>query len=132
MPAKLALLVKSSVFVYLLIRAAAEDVKQREIPDRISIAICLCSMPMFGAENLLGILSALPVFIIALITGKIGGGDVKLIAANGVFLGVRANITAQIIGFVILLVFYMPKKMRTDEVPMAPFLSVGALIAMIM
>ena len=132
MPAKLALLVKSSVFVYFLIRAAAEDVKQREIPDRISIAICLCSMPMFGAENLLGILSALPVFIIALITGKIGGGDVKLIAANGVFLGVRANITAQIIGFVILLVFYMPKKMRTDEVPMAPFLSVGALIAMIM
>ena len=132
MPGKLALLIKSSAYVYLLIRAAAEDVKQREIPDQISIAICLCSIPMLGIENFIGILSALPVFIIALITEKIGGGDVKLIAANGVFLGFRANITAQIIGFVILLVFYSPKKMRTDEVPLAPFLSIGALIAMIM
>lgn len=132
MPDKLALLVKSSAFVYLQIRAASEDVKHREIPDWISIAICLCSIPMFGAKNLIGVLSALPIFAAALITEKIGGGDVKLIAANGVFLGFRANITAQIIGFVILLVFYLPEKTRTIEVPLTPFLSVGALIAMIM
>ena len=64
-----------------------KDIKTREIPNWISIAVLITAFFYFSLENLWGIIVAVIFFSVALATGKIGGGDVKLIAALSVICG---------------------------------------------
>ena len=60
------------------------DIKTREIPNWIIVIIALTAVINFRLDNLWGIIVAVIFFSVALATGKIGGGDVKLIAALSV------------------------------------------------
>lgn len=123
------------VYITLLIAAAVIDVKNRIIPDSLCVAIALLSISTFGVDNALGILAALPFFIAAVITDKIGGGDVKFIMANGLLLGFERCVCGQIISLLPILVYYIVQKLNKSQaeqgksIPLAPFFTFGFMIA---
>ena len=76
-------------------------------------------------------------FLVAVLSrGGMGGGDIKLIAMIGAFLGWRAvlvtiflgALSGAIVGIGLML---LHKKGRKDPLPFGPFLALGALLAMV-
>lgn len=76
-------------------------------------------------------------FVIAFLSrGGMGGGDVKLMAVIGLFMGWQftlltlflAFVSGGIIGFLLVL---SGKKTRKDAIPFAPFLSISALVTIL-
>lgn len=64
--------------------------------------------------------------------GAIGGGDVKLMAAAGLFLGCKATVLALVIGCIagsVIHIILMKVKHLGRELAMGPYLSLGILIA---
>ena len=125
------------LFVILLLIASYVDIKKREIPNTICICIGIISLLNF---HVLGILSALPFLICAMINPKnIGGGDIKLAASVGLFLGFWSAIYGIIIALSITTLLHFFHKIYTKisrqeekrvAVPLAPFLTIGFLIVM--
>jgi len=78
-----------------------------------------------------------PFLLAALIRDGMGGGDIKLMAAAGLVLGLQKSMAAIIMGLTALLVFhairYICQKPRGRDAPkaypLAPFLSLGCLAA---
>jgi len=81
-----------------------------------------------------GLIVSIPLYLIAVLTQGIGGGDVKLMAVAGFFLGIKATLvgtfigilTGGIWGIVLLSIF---KKEGKAMIPFGPFLCFGMLIA---
>ncbi|HOG67876.1 MAG TPA: prepilin peptidase [Fibrobacteraceae bacterium] len=127
------------LFVSLLIFASYEDLKKREIPGAICMALVMISLLDFNLSNLLGILAAMPFFIAAMIwTGSIGGGDIKLTAATGLILGLNRTLVGLMMGLTVMCLFHLiimmiefakQEKNKTTSYPMAPFLAIGFLTA---
>jgi leader peptidase (prepilin peptidase)/N-methyltransferase len=109
----------------------------RIIPDRINLAIALASFLAFEPIKLFGILVAVIFYIIAIIFGGMGGGDIKLMAAAGLVLGFNKSMVAMAIGLTALLVFHacniliqkLRGRMAPKAYPLAPFLSLGCIAA---
>ena len=78
---------------YFLILAGVADIATREIPDAFHLLIAMAGLiglqPMSALAGFLVV--PLPFLAAALKTGKIGGGDVKLMAASGFALGVSGG-----------------------------------------
>jgi leader peptidase (prepilin peptidase)/N-methyltransferase len=74
-------------------------------------------------------------FLIAIITrGQMGGGDIKLMAVSGLFLGWQNIILALFIGSVIgsvigLILIGLKVVKRKQRIPFGPFLAMGILIS---
>lgn len=74
-------------------------------------------------------------FLIAVVTrGGMGGADIKLMAAYGIFLGYKLTLMALFIGFlsgsiVSLLLIVLKKKGRKDVIAFSPYLSIGTMAA---
>ena len=127
-----------------LIAIAYIDHDTMEIPDSLSIAIAVCGVlaiffgPDIGLKShLIGIVVAAgPLFVIALfIDGAFGFGDVKLMAAAGLFLGWQNCLVALFIGVVIggvygIFLLATRKKGRKDHFAFGPSLCVGIAAAM--
>ncbi len=101
------------------------DIKTREIPNWISGAIALTAFLNFDF------------FAVALFTGKIGGGDVKLIAALSMVCGLWGSFALLLFAQIAMLVFYGIKfvifklRGRTAEpcLPFVPFIFIGYLVS---
>ena len=116
----------------------------REIPDGINILIALTGFLTFSPVKFAGILIALPFLAAAMLCkGRLGGGDIKFMAAAGFALGFRAAVTASIIGLTASLLYsavvYIIKiiKRKTGRewnipFPLAPFLSFGCIAAFLL
>jgi len=118
------------------------DLDFQIIPDVISLPgiplgfLCSFFLPLKFTYSLLGILlgggSLLIVAWLYEIIAKKGGGDIKLLAMIGAFLGPKGVIFTIFISSVvgsltgIIFMFYMKKNMKL-AVPFGPFLSIGAL-----
>jgi len=127
-----------------LIAVAYIDHDTMEIPDSLSVAIAVCGVfaifigPDIGLKShLIGIVVAAgPLFVIALfIDGAFGFGDVKLMAAAGLFLGWQNCLVALFIGIVIggvygIILLATKKKGRKDHFAFGPSLCVGIAAAM--
>ncbi|EQK76134.1 type IV leader peptidase family protein [Clostridioides difficile CD113] len=91
--------------------------------------IVLTAAISFRPEQLWGIFSALPFLLAAVFCGGMGGGDIKLMAAAGLVLGLPAGIFATILGLSLVLVYSVflkiCKKTQVIAVPLVPFLSAG-------
>lgn len=106
----------------------------------LCIAICACFIPseVTIIERMIGFFCiSLPMFIITIaIAGAFGGGDIKLMAASGLFLGWKlcllsfffAVIMGGIYGMIVLLT---KKKGRKDQIPFGPFLCIGMCLAVL-
>ena len=111
------------------------DIKTREIPNWISGAIALTAFLNFDARSWWGLIVAVIFFAVALFTGKIGGGDVKLIAALSVVCGLWGSFALLLFAQITMLIFYviyftaMKLKGRTAEksLPFVPFIFIGYL-----
>lgn len=89
-------------------------------------------------DSLLGLLAGgLPLLLIAVASqGGMGGGDIKLMAMAGTFLGWKLTLLALFLSFLaggIVGVFLLltHKKGRKDAVPFGPFLALGSFAALL-
>lgn len=90
-------------FVALLVCIALIDAETQLIPDRLNLAVALCGAAAVFAmpglrltDRLIGALCvSVPMFLLCLaVPGGFGGGDIKLMAAAGLFLGWRLTLLA--------------------------------------
>ena len=129
-------------FLAELFLIAYKDRKYMKIPNRLIWAIVLLgifSIPFFPEINLLqrgiGVLViSVPLFLCTFILpGSFGGGDIKLMAAVGLFLGWERTLFSFVAavlaaGVCCLLMLALKKLTRKSQIPFGPFLSLGAAV----
>jgi leader peptidase (prepilin peptidase)/N-methyltransferase len=104
----------------------------------IGLGLSLGISPITPLTSLLGLLGGGTLFyLIAVVSkGGMGGGDIKLIAMIGAFLGWQGALftifsgalLGSLVGVTLML---LGKKGRKDKVPFGPFLSCGAILFML-
>lgn len=113
------------------------DIDTMEIYDRFHVLIfILAFINLFISD--LSILNhaigffiiSIPLFILAIITGGIGGGDIKLIAVSGLLLGVANTLVAFFIasvvgGVIAIYLLLFQNKSRKQAIAFGPYLCVG-------
>lgn len=134
-----------ALFAVILITAAGTDIKLHLIPNRLTLpAIALgliwsaaIQTPRFGS-TLAGLLISGSLFLLiaAISRGGMGGGDVKLAAAVGAFLGLQHSLLALFLAFILgalagLVLIAAGRKKRKDHIPFGPFIAAGCLAAML-
>lgn len=124
-------------FVLLLCAASVFDLRRRIIPDTLNLATAASALLCFSPIQLWGIFIALPFLLAAVFSGGMGGGDIKLMAACGLVLGLPKALLGAIAGLSLLLlyaaIYRIIGRVRGWEAmkafPLAPFLSAGCLLA---
>jgi leader peptidase (prepilin peptidase) / N-methyltransferase len=128
-----------------LLTVAVIDYDHKIIPNIITLpgiiiglGLSLWALPITPLASLLGILLGGAFFyLIALVSrGGMGGGDIKLIAMIGAFLGWQGALftifsgalLGSLVGVTLML---LGRKGRKDKVPFGPFLSAGAILFML-
>ena len=115
------------------------DIKTREIPNWISVGVLISAFFHFNIQNLWGIIVAVIFFSVALATEKIGGGDVKLIAALSIVCGLWGSFALLLFAQIAMLIFYagsyIPCKINgktaDKALPFVPFIFIGYLVTKI-
>ena len=115
------------------------DIKTREIPNWISVIVAMTAVINFRLDNLWGLIVAVIFFSVALATGKIGGGDVKLIAALSVVCGLWGSFALLLFAQISMLIFYAGNyifckingKTADKSLPFVPFIFIGYLVTKI-
>lgn len=131
--------VQFSAISILLGIGSVMDIKTREIPNWISVFIAATAVINFQLENLWGIIVAVIFFSVALATGKIGGGDVKLIAALSIVCGLWGSFSLLLFAQISMLIFYAGNlffckingKTASKSLPFVPFIFIGYLVTKI-
>jgi leader peptidase (prepilin peptidase) / N-methyltransferase len=128
-----------------LLIVALIDLDHRIIPNIITlpgmavgVSLSMGVLPLTPLASLFGLMIGGAIFyLIALVSkGGMGGGDIKLIAMIGAFLGLQGGLftifASALLGSVVgLMLMLLGKKGRKDRVPFGPFLSFGAILFMI-
>lgn len=135
----------AGIFTVILIFAAVNDIRTRKIPDRYSAGILMLSLLSIFTSNEVGIFSrfiglfcvSVPMlFLTVARPGAFGGGDIKLAAACGAFLGWRGAVVSM--GVAVLAggaagaaMLLTKQKGRKDTFAFGPFLCIGAVAALL-
>lgn len=128
-----------------LIVIAFIDYRHRIIPNGIVLILLITGIifkllynPFTYMDSIIGFFCAsVPMLMLSILfKGGLGGGDIKLMAVVGIFLGWKltwlALFIASIIGSIIGIVLIMLKKKdRKAMIPFGPFLSLGIMISML-
>ena len=132
------IMAKNTLFVLVLLYAAYYDYKHRIIPDKVHVIILLLGLiDISVVDSLLGlILVPLPVLIVAIMKGGVGGGDIKFIGAISFFLGFEVGLYGSVlgllIGIVISVIYSLISSVKVNRFPLAPYLVLGYLTTMIL
>jgi leader peptidase (prepilin peptidase)/N-methyltransferase len=137
-------------FIYALLTSALLivaliDLDHRIIPNIITlpgmavgVGLSMGVLPLTPLASLFGLMIGGAIFyLIALVSkGGMGGGDIKLIAMIGAFLGLQGGLftifASALLGSVVgLTLMLLGKRGRKDKVPFGPFLSFGAILFML-
>ncbi len=121
------------------------DYEHKLIPNNILIVLFIAGViynilnrDLTIMDSGIGFFAAsVPLFLLAIFTkGGMGGGDIKLMAVIGLFLGWKLVWLSLIFGAcissvigIILLLFRVIK--RKDPIPFGPFLAIGSFISMV-
>jgi leader peptidase (prepilin peptidase) / N-methyltransferase len=104
----------------------------------VGLGLSIAVLPITPLSSLCGLMIGGAIFyLIALVSrGGMGGGDIKLIAMIGAFLGLPGVLftifASALFGSVVgLMLILLGKKGRKDRVPFGPFLSCGAILFML-
>ena len=88
--------------------------------------------------NIVGgaLIISIPLLILAMTTGGIGGGDIKLMFVSGIYLGFYNIIAAFVFGVVVggiygIVVLIKKSKSRKDAIPFGPFLAIGLFFGLV-
>lgn len=129
-------------FFICLLNITFIDYKYLEIPDTYNIIVAVLGVfNVFYFKNfsylITGIISFVVFFLISLISkGALGGGDIKLSLGIGMFISLKKYLNFIMltfgIGAVIALFFMITKgKNKEDKLPFAPFMSLGAILTLL-
>jgi len=129
--------------------AAVSDIKAKKIPNTLILAmmgawvLTMAPKLIVDTENaitlLLGSLIGFAVggglflLVYAISRKGLGGGDVKFMAAAGLYLGLSGTMTSMLYGTILaalagLILILLKKLGRKDAMPLAPFIYAGILI----
>lgn len=135
--------VKSIVLDSILIIVSFVDLKHKIIPNRIVIITLILGV-LFSFVGDISFVNALGgmlvgggiLFLLALIPGALGGGDVKFMFALGSFLGLNKTLGAVFFAFIVaavisLVLLLFRIKGRKDYIPFGPFLAIGSFFSFI-
>jgi leader peptidase (prepilin peptidase) / N-methyltransferase len=130
-------IIKGFLFAQMLIIIGYSDAKTHEIPDWLLIPTALSGLIQFQLiPSLQGLFVVfLPLLLVAKLSkGRLGGGDVKLMAANGFVLGPAGAVGGTIIGLGVFLILYpiFYRKKETKAYAMAPYLGIGCFLAYVL
>lgn len=126
-----------------LIVVAMIDIDTMEVPPCMDIfilvlgviALFLPDMPFY--ERLIGFGAASAILlVIALLTGGMGGGDIKLMAVCGLVVGWKVILLGLLFGIILGGIFaaiklIRRKTTRKSEMPFVPFLAIGTYAAVL-
>lgn len=126
-------IIKGFLYALILFYASYSDAKTKTIPDKVHLLLFLFGLINVSVHSIIGVLVAIPFLITALISGGIGGGDIKFMAANGFVLGLSRGFAGSIIGLLIAVIvnpIYYRIKNRDKNIsfPLAPYLSIGCFL----
>lgn len=129
------LFLKYTIITCILIVIAVIDFNTREIPDGLLIFGVITAVIFIYVDSSITIVNALIGFAagfciflaIALASGAMGGGDIKLMAFLGLAVGWRNILLVSLFSFIIgsvisLLLIIFKIKGRKDYIPFAPFI----------
>ena len=138
------LLIKA-IISSILIAISVIDIKTKKIPNFLILIfmlvwVVIASLKLIDTStSVYGFaVGGLLLYITALATNDdIGGGDVKLVAVSGLYLGFPGIMYATLYGFgvvaLISLVLIKLKKLnKKDYIPLGPFISLGIIIQLIL
>jgi leader peptidase (prepilin peptidase)/N-methyltransferase len=128
-----------------LIAITAIDLRHQIIPDAITlpgipagVVASLATGRVTWLESLLGIVVGGGIFFVIIVAsrGGMGGGDMKLGAMLGAFLGWKLGLLAVLLGVltgggVAVCLLLLGRKGRKDAIPFGPFLALGGAIALL-
>jgi len=126
----------------ILITASLIDIDHRIIPDKLNLfGIITGAILIFLPDSLtiksalLGLVSGggLLLLVAVISRGAMGGGDIKLFAVIGLFLGLEKTVLALFLTFLFggiagILLIATKIKSRKDYIPFGPFIGIGAFI----
>ena len=132
-------------FVSALVVVAGIDLEHQIIPDHITLPSAAVGVltSFLGTriswlESVLGVVAGGGILfaVIVLSGGGMGGGDMKLGAMMGAFLGYKLTLLALFLavtvgGLVALALLSTGLRRRKDAIPFGPFLAAGAAVAML-
>lgn len=129
-------MIKELLILLILLSAAITDIRKKEVPVVYQVLL-LCLVPFcFSIENIRGVLVAVPFFIAAILTDKIGGGDFKIIALLGILIGLGKALWTVVFGCVIFiasgLIIGKCKGQKNIMYPFIPALTTGYIITLIL
>ena len=128
---------------------AGKDLRDKSIPNSMVLALLVCWLLTFfpqlavnieiGLSRLvnsaIGFLLGGGLFLLVYLISKngLGGGDVKLMAVVGLYLGMNGVLPAMLYGSILAAVFgliliLLKRIGRKDTIPLVPFLYIGILI----
>ncbi len=136
----------TALFLLLLTACACADINAGIVPDLVVIAIAVLGILYFLfaegftvpglVSRLIGIVCiSVPMLVISLIVrGAFGGGDIKLMAASGIFLGWQLAAAGAFIGlfmsgFYGMYLLVVKEAGRQSKSKLAPFRALGLGIA---
>ncbi|MCF8009778.1 MAG: prepilin peptidase [Clostridiales bacterium] len=133
----------ASVFISFLLAVSVIDLYHHIIPDKIvvfgmvsGILLNFYSIPAV-LNGILGFLIGGGIlFLVALVSrGGMGGGDIKLAAAAGIYLGWQNTLLMLFLGFLLgsvigLTIVLLQRKTIKEKIPFGPFLSAAAVISL--
>lgn len=131
------------VFSAMLVVVTFIDLDHQIIPDGVLLVGGILGLPLIYLQSIehlkwgvLGFFAAgLLLLIIAVLSkGGMGGGDIKLAAVMGLYLGLKSVAVALMLAFLLggligVLLLLTGIKGRKDPVPFGPFLAIGAILA---
>lgn len=140
----------SCVFLSVLIVIIFIDLEHFIIPDILVIIILgngvislFFPYEMTVPEKLLGLIVSLILFFLSYLIGKavkkeaIGGGDIKLVFAVGLFLGIKLTILGLFLAALLGTIIEVPRLMKARKmnqvdyiVPFGPYLAFGFMLAL--
>ncbi|MCM8710245.1 A24 family peptidase [Clostridium sp. SYSU_GA19001] len=135
------LFIKGVVMSAILIVVSFVDLRYEIIPDRLCIIALICGLffvfsgDISFIKSLSGMLTGgIILFLLALIPGALGGGDIKLMFGIGAFLGTYKVLWAIFIAFAlsaVISIFLLLFKVKgaKDYIPFGPFLALGSFLS---
>ena len=118
----------------LLFACAIRDARTRTVPNGFPLAIAACCLIPPVSVWPGGVLAALPLFIAAVISGGVGGGDVKVMAALGLAFGFWKAIWVlglALTAFMLWDAFMRLLRREEGAYPFVPFLFAAAMVAVL-
>ncbi|MBB5194596.1 prepilin peptidase [Anaerocolumna cellulosilytica] len=126
------------IFIYFvtMIYASITDCRNRIVQDRVHVIILvLALLHDINVRKVLGaFLLTTPFLVYAVMKNHMGGGDIKFIFANTVFLGLQRGYVGLILGFLVVIIYSLCCKLFFNKdikiIPLIPFITIGYIISL--